>query len=265
MKIKDLIQKNYYASVGYIESQEDVNKLEQYILYNLEILKLFKGHIHSTTYKKDDQDLVQSLNNLWSKYFPDCISISNGISRGHSFGACDNDDAVFNYCKNHDINWMCKSANDILLDVSILDIEIDNADFYYYNGIGFGGMINYNFDFDKIIKEDFYPQTNFYFINISKTDYLNDRVHIEEIYSKILKIKDYSGRAWEYGFRSCEGLLADCVNRNSLNKYHLINKDLYIKLLDLIKNYNIHDPSHKNIMINGQCHFHHSDKEIIII
>jgi hypothetical protein len=265
MKLKDLIQNSYYSSVGYIESQDDIDKLEQYIIYNLEILKLYKGVISSTTYKEDNLLLIEAINSLWLKYFPNSISICNGISRGHSFGACDNDDAVFNYCKKNNISWICKSANDILLDASILDIEIDNADFYYYNGIGFGGMINYDFDFDKIIKEDFYPQTNFYFINISKTDYLNDRVHVEEIYSKILKIQDYSGRAWEYGFRSCEGLLADCVNRNSLKKYHLINKDSYLKLLDLVKNCNIHDCSHKNIMISGQCHFHHSDQEIIVI
>jgi hypothetical protein len=49
------------------------------------------------------------------------------------------------------------------------------------NGIGFGGMVKYNFNF-KGIEEDFYPQTNFYFINVEKTDWLNNKNHIDEIY-----------------------------------------------------------------------------------
>jgi hypothetical protein len=85
MKLKDLIINSYYASVGYIESQNDIDKLEQYIIYNLDILKLFKGVISSTTYKNNNQNLTQSLDNLWSRYFPNSISIHNGISRGNRF------------------------------------------------------------------------------------------------------------------------------------------------------------------------------------
>jgi hypothetical protein len=32
--------------------------------------------------------------------------------------------------------------------------------------------------------------------------------------------------------------------------------------LDVIKDYQLHDPSHKNIMIEGICHFHFNDKQI---
>ena len=265
MKIKDLIKESYYTSVGYIENKDDISKLEQYILYNLEILKLYKGVIFSTTYKEDNPLLVKLTNDTWRKYFPNSISIYNGISRGHSFGACDNDDAVFNYCKKNDIKWMCKSANDIILSEDILDIYLEDADFYYLNGIGYGGMVKYNFDIDRMIKEDFYPQTNFYFINVDSTDFLNDRIHVEEIYSKIKNVSDYSGRPWEYGFRSCEGLLSDCITRNKLKKQHLIKDNIYKNLLNLIIHHNIHDPSHKNIMISGICHYHHNNQEVIVI
>jgi hypothetical protein len=265
MKLKEIIIKSHYASVGYIESQEDINKLEQYIVYNLDILKLFKGVIFSTTYKEDNPLLIKSVNNTWRKYFPHSISIYTGISRGHSFGACDNDDAVFNYCKKNNIDWMCKSANDILLNSDILDIEVEDADFYYLNGIGFGGMVKYEFNIDKIVNEDFYPQTNFYFINIQSTNFLNDRDHIEEIYSKILNIHNYSDRPWEYGFRSCEGLLSDCITRNNLKKFHIVDINTYKKLLTLIIEHNIHDPSHKNILLNGICHYHFNNQDVIEI
>ena len=158
MKIKDLVEKCYYASVGYVESLDDLDKLEQYLLYNFEIIKLFKGVIFSTTYKDDSLELAKGVEEVWRKYFPDSVSINNGVSRGHSFGACDNDDAVFDYCKKNNIEWMCKSANDIIFDSNLLEITIPVADFYYLNGIGYGGMVKYNFDIETMIKEDFYPQ-----------------------------------------------------------------------------------------------------------
>ncbi len=126
-------------------------------------------------------------------------------------------------------------------------------------------MAQYNFDFDKIIKQDFYPQTNFYFINIFKTDYLNDKTHITEIYNKVQNIPDYNGKAWEYGFKSCEGLLKECIEKNNLLKYHLVSQEKYRILLEIIKNNNIHDSSHKNIMIEGICHYPYANQQVIEI
>jgi len=42
MNLKQLINKSVYGTIGYIASQEDINLLEQYILFNLPVLKEFK-------------------------------------------------------------------------------------------------------------------------------------------------------------------------------------------------------------------------------
>ena len=265
MSLKKIINKSYYGSVVYISSQEDIDQLEQYILYNLPILKEYINIITSTTYIDNNSELRNQLKNTWIKYFPNSIHIDIGISRGHSFGTADNDNALFDYCKENNIEWLCKSANDMIIQESILKKQIEEADFYYLNGIGYGGMIPYNFDFNKIMNENFYPQTNFYFINISKTDYLNDKDHITEIYNKVQNIPDYNGKAWEYGFRSCETLLAECIKRNKLFKYHLVSQKKYLILLKLIKDNQIHDCSHKNIMIEEICHYQYINQQIIEI
>jgi hypothetical protein len=262
MNLKQLINKSVYGTIGYISSQDDINLLESYILYNLPVLKEFKNIIVSTNYLNN---LQEQNTQLWKKYFPNCIILDSKINRGHNFGTADLDDIIFDYCKENNIEWLCKSSNDIILQEEILNKEIEEADFYYLNGIGFGGMIKYNFNFDTIIEEDFYPQTNFYFINVSKTNYLNDKKHIDEIYNKVQNISDYNGKAWEYGFKSCEGLLRECVEKNNFLKYHLVPLKKYIILLQLIKDNNIHDPSHKNIMIEGICHFHYNNKQILQI
>jgi hypothetical protein len=264
MLLKDLINKSIYGNISYVASQDDLNLLEQYILHNLPVLKEYKQIITATNYK-NYPEFINENTQLWKKYFPDCVIIDLKINRGPNFGYSDLDDALFDYCKENNIEWLCKSANDVIIQESILNKKIEEADFYYMNGIGYGGMVSYNFDFNKIMNENFYPQTNFYFINVSKTDFLNDKDHVTEIYNKVQNISDYNGKAWEYGFRSCEALLAECIERNKLSKYHLVSQEKYLILLKLIKDNHIHDPSHKNILIEGICHYPYFNKPAIEI
>jgi hypothetical protein len=265
MNLKQIINQSIYGTIGYISSQDDLDLLEQYILYNHPVLKEFKQVIVATNYNEDPYLLGLRYEEIWKKYFSNIVFIHSEINRGHNFGTADLDNAILDYCKENNIRWLCKSTNDIILQESILDKKVEEADFYYLNGIGYGGMAQYNFNFNQIIEEDFYPQTNFYFIDVSKVDYLNDKNHINEIYNKVQSIPEYNGKAWEYGFKSCESLLKECIDRNNLSKYHLVSPKKYIILLESIKNYNIHDPSHKNIMIEGICHFQYSDQPIISI
>lgn len=264
MILKQLINQSVYGTIGYISSQDDLDLLEQYILYNLPVLKEFKQIVVATNYS--DLNLTEANSQLWKKYFPDCVIIDSKINRGHNFGTADLDNMVFDWCKENNKKWLCKSANDVILQESILDTPVENADFYYMNGIGYGGMIKYGFDFDKIINEDFYPQTNFYFINVKKTDYVNGKEFLNETFEYIQSIPNYNGKIWEYieGW-SCEDFLKQCVERNNLSKYHLIPEDKYLSLLQIIKDYNIHDCSHKNIMIEGMCHFQYPNNQIIEI
>jgi hypothetical protein len=273
MTLKQLINKSVYGTVGYISSQNDLDLLEQYIVYNLPVLKEFKKIIVATNYEDySNTDLILENYKLWAKYFSNCSYLDNPINRGHSFGTADLDDSLFDYCKKNNIEWLCKSANDIILQESILNKEIKEADFYYLCGFGYAGFFEpYNYSIDTALQaicdtqEFFYPQTNFYFINVSKVNYLNDKNHVNEIYSKVQTIPHYDNKAWEYGFRSCETLLKETVEIHNLSKYHLISKNKYVYLLNLIKNYQMHDSSHKNIMIDGICHYQNPNQQIIEI
>ena len=266
MKLKNLINKSYYIANGFIDSIESFNTLEQYILFNLNVLKEFKGIVIATTYKNLDSKLVEINTNLWTKYFPDCVLIDVEVNRGHSFGTADAETKLINYCKEQKIDWVCKSSNDVVFKDSILDKEIGNADFYYLEGIGVGGMEKYDYDFEKIKQEYFYPQTNFYFIDVSKIDYIYLTEYINKTYEYIQMIPDYNGRIWEYieGW-SCEDFLKKCVERNNLVKEHLIPEEKYNILLNAIKSYQIHDCSHKNIMIEGICHLQWPNEPIFNI
>ena len=235
----------------YGENHDLIKDLNEEILNKFKEEKKIKKNIFEEDIIKDPQNIINYyLNGSLFDENKNILIINNSSDKIME---------TLNKIKNN-IN-----ENTIIINSEILDKEVGKADFYYLNSIGYGGMVKYNFNFDKIINEDFYPQTNFYFINVSKTNNLNDKDHVTEIYNKVQNISDYNGKAWEYGFRSCETLLSECVKRNNLLNYHLISKEKYLYLLQFIKQYNIHDGSHKNIMIDGICHFHFPNQFILSI
>ena len=90
MNLKQLANKSIYGTVGYISSQDDLNLLEQYIIYNLPILKEFKQIIVATNYK-NYPELSQENFQLWKSYFPKCLLFDSKINRGPSLGTADLD------------------------------------------------------------------------------------------------------------------------------------------------------------------------------
>jgi len=263
MNLKKLTNKSWYGSIGYLKNEDDIHTFRSYLHFNLPVLKEFKGHIFAFTYSDLKLDILES---VIYESLPDAKIILLDKNRGHNFGTADLDNAIFNYCKENNIEWLCKSANDIIIQDWFLKTKIPKADFYYLNGIGYGGMVKYGFDNERIINEDFYPQTNFYFINVSKTDYLNDSEYLDKTFEQVSNIPNYNGKVWEYikGW-SCEDFLANTVERNNLSKHHLVPRENYVKLLETVKDNNIHDCSHKNIMIEGVCHFQYPNQNILII
>lgn len=263
MVLRQLINKSTYGTIGYIASEDDLIRMEQYILYNLEVLKEFNNIIVATNYNGDFQEQNTQ---IWEKYFPNCIILDLPVNRGHNFGTADLDNKVFDYCKENNIEWLCKGANDVLLQTKLLDIEIEEADFYYLNGFSFETIYLNNFDPQKLSESHFTPQTNFYLINVSKTDYLTNKEYLSETYEITKTIPNYNNKPWEYikGW-SCEEFLAECIVRNNLKRSHLLNEEYYLKLFNTIKGYKIGDPSHKNIFLRGICHFQFPDQPVLEI
>ena len=263
MKLKELLNKSVYGTIGYIKSQDDIDILESYILYNLQVLKEFKRIVVATNY---DSPLQIENSKLWEKYFPNCILIDSQLNRGHNHGYADLDNLVFNWCKENNEEWLCKGANDVILNSKLFDIELEPADFYYTNGFSFETIYRNKFDLEELDKNHFTPQTNFYVINVSKTDYLNDGEYLNDTYNLFKTLPNFNGKPWEHikGW-SCEEFLALCVNRNNLIKHNLLKGELYKKLFNLIKLNKIGDPSHKNIMMQGICHFPFLDQPIFEI
>jgi hypothetical protein len=264
MNLKQLTNKAVYGTVGYISSQDDLDLLEQYVVYNLPVLKEFNQILVATNYKQYPE-FVEENKLIWKKYFPDCIIIDSQVNRGHSFGTADLDNIIFSYCKENDIEWLFKSSNDVIIQELFLNKQIPEVDFYYLIGISYEDLYLNNFNYEKTL-DKFFPQTNGYFINISKCDYLVTEEFLNETYNYVMNIPEYNNKPWEYiNEWSCELFLKKCVERNNLTKFYLLNIEKHNQLCEIINTYKIGDPSHKNIMVEGICHFQYPNQSIIEI
>lgn len=265
MILKEIINKSWYVSNGYVDSLDSIELLEQYILYNFNVLKEFKNIVVATTYKSYP-NLVEENKQLWKKYFPSCFLIDIQINRGHSFGIADSENALIDFIKSKDIQWVCKGSNDVLIQETIFNKEIEEADFYYTNGFSYQDLYLNKFNYENMYDNHFFPQTNFYFIRVDKIDYLYDKKYVDETYEYRLTINNYSNKIWEYiPDWSCELFLKKCVERNGLKKYYLLSKEKHNVLCQVVNSYQIGDPSHKNLMIDGVCHFQFPNEPVIEI
>ena len=266
MKIKELINKCTYGTQGYITSQEDLNKIEELIIYNFDIIDQFKRVIVATNYDGDWKDKNRA---MWERYFANVHFIDLEENRGYSHGYLDLENAIVDYCKANDYKWLCKVQNDTVLTENIWKYEIPEtylADFYYMNGFSYETLEKHNFNFTSLDNTWFFPQGMFYIINVEAIDYMHDKTSLDEYYDRILAIENYNGKIWEYYPEfQCELMIANVVLRNKLRLHHLLEGELYKKLFDMIKMYRVGDPSHKNIMIQGICHFHFNKNQVIEI
>ena len=265
---------NCYCSIGHVNLKEDIDVLEQRLLYNYPVISKFNYITVYQNYNDSSKHLIDDYNKVWHKIFgKDVILLPSELSRGHTFGTADSDNAVIDYAKTLPIDYIYKSSNDILLDPQILNVEItDNFDFYFLQGIGYTGLAPFSFDLEQYIQnymdpKYLYPQTNFYIIT-KNIDYLNNEQVITNGYEFCKTVPNYSNRVWEYiqDF-SCEQFLQQCVIRNKLRYKHIISDKSFMNILTLVKDYKICDCSHKNIYISevGVCHFQWPDKNVVII
>ncbi|MEI8354964.1 MAG: hypothetical protein WCG31_02510 [Deltaproteobacteria bacterium] len=258
MKFREILRRCVFGTIGYIGSRDDLAKVEWQIRRNLPILGEFRQILVATNFVRGgDPGLAFANRAIWRSFFPDSIVLDSKRNRGHAFGAADLDNLLFDHCKANGIEWLCKGTNDIILEPPVLEIEVRAADFYFLNAIDFSAMKKYEFDFEAILSRLFFPQTNFYVINVAKTDYLVGKRFLDSSHAIVKGIPRFDGRIWEHIPNwSNENLLRKCVQRNCLTRCHLMDETLFLRVLQVVNEYAIDDCSHKNLEINGICHYH---------
>lgn len=262
MKFGQIIEQSVYGTIGCIASLRHLEVLERFISHNLPVLKAFKGVCVATNYGAGLHGELATRNGaLWRRYIPGCTLLDSGHNRGHSIGTCDLDNLLFDHCKENNISWLCKGANDVLLSEAVFETGVEPADFYYLEAISYAAMRQQGFDLAKIRAGLFYPQTNFYAINVGKTDFLVEKEFLDRSHAIVTGMPGYNGRIWEVipGW-ACEHLLRKCVIRNRLSRCRLLDDAQLTRVLAMVRDRRIEDCSLKGVNINGICHCHDLDQ-----
>lgn len=278
MKLGDIVSDSAFCSIGCITSIQDIEKLEQYLLYNREVISRFPKIIVSLTKTENISfnEMVAYVDVFPKMFGNDKCFVDVRSNKGHSFGFTDLDASVMSKAKEMNVKWVVKSTNDVLLEKQIFDVEMDDDDFFYFQGHGYTGMDTYyKLDVNKAVEsfkdnvyEYFFPQTNFFVIK-ANVDCLIESDRFNTLYTKCINDPDYKKNPTqtEYKYLLCECVLRDCVWRNKLKCKHLISKETYRQLLHTIVANRISDSSHKNIFFKecGVCHFHFADQPVLEI
>lgn len=278
MKFEEIINMSCYTSAGTVSSEKDIELAEQYILFNKEFIDSFPYIVTSNNKMSNmtNEKLLNDYNNIWKDYFGNkVITLPSKENKGHTFGIFDVENAMFDYTLQHKdkIKWVWKFAFDVVCDIDIFNVEVEEADLYYINNIGFGFILENGLDVDQCLskimsKEYFYPQTPYYIMR-NNIDELNESKKYNEYYKRFVKRDNISSKPWEFiPGCDCETFLKECVIRNNLTTYNLLTEDEYREVLNVVIKLRQADGSLKNVMfqrLGNLCHLQWPDFDVFLI
>jgi len=220
-------------------------------------------------YLNDYLDLFEQLRHS-GKYQGNFYFIRDYINRGWQFGTLDMEKLGYQFARDNIGDWTTLKLDfDIYLTEEFLNLELDeNIDIYYMPSVGAStvneqGITKLLKDYDDNWPEYIQPQSIIYLMKkpldpfYPIEDWLNDK-YKEWILHPVGNGPHHIGVA-------CEPLLMGTFEKNDCKIKMMISKETFEKLLETIKIYQFHDPSHKNIMFEeiGVCHLADDKAEII--
>lgn len=267
MKLRSIVDKSCYATIATI-TEDSFDKLNFFLQYNGEFIKQFP-HVIISTNSLEDTPIrkINQYHNTWRRLAPNCVILHSDKNRGHMFGTIDLEESILKHIKSHlpEIKYLWKAMDDIISTTDLLDLEVEEAEFYYLPGFSYesiqkaGGKEKLYEIYENFESNFWTPQTPFFILDITNIDnlYGTDVDTKISIYEEV-KARNPSVKPWEVPFNlkfDCETHLGRTTK--DLKKYCLL-KDQFKDLLDMVEINKIGDPSHKNIYFEklGVCHYH---------
>jgi len=269
MTVSDLINKSVFASIGTLRSPADLKDFLGYYNHNKPFLDNFPEIIYSFN---GDPALIEWV----QEFFKDSnVTILVSENLGHTFGIFLSELEIFNYTSTLDnIDYVFKFNNDVTITNDFLQVEIEpNKDFYYINNIGLGALNNKTENellSDIQTKTYFYPQTTHYIIKNNIEYYPDEELtRLLKNEYEVQKQSNPSIQPWHaIEGCDCENMLTKIIDRNNLSISYLLTDKETKSIINLVKQRNIVDGSHKNISysrLGGLCHYHYINQTILSI
>lgn len=269
MIVKDLVSKSVFATIATIKDNVSIEKLDTLMSYNYEFIDNFDSIVVAVNYFiETPKAIIDQYKKVWAARFPRVHMVDVPENKGHMFGTIDLEESILQYAKKQfpDKKYLFKSMEDVITSSSLLETIVPQADFYYIPGFSYESILKAGskeklHEIYETYESGFWtPQTTFFILNINDIDLLygndiNDKYAVYQEQKKTFP----NIKPWEIPFDikfDCETHLGRTVKNKT--KYCLIaNK--FSKLLDLVEQVPIWDPSHKNVLFTdiGVCHYHY--------
>ena len=272
MVVKDLIKDSVFSTIATVELGS-INKLADFLAYNYEVYSAFSTVIISYNVKEGtSQKTVDMFETLWKENISNCVFLRAEGNKGHMFGTIDLEERILKYVKENlpEVKYLFKSMDDVLTLPNFLDLEIEEADFYYLPGFSAASILHKEDSFgikeyetfnDRPYQQQTWtPQTTFFIIDVTKIDslYGPDVEEKKKIFEEVRDRLYPSIKPWEVSYSlkfDCETHLGRTTK--DLKKFCLISNK-FAELLEFVKVNKVGDPSHKNLYFEGAglCHYH---------
>ena len=254
MILKDLIPHSCYGSIATITGDESLDKVRFFLQINKSFIECFENVIISLNSAEGVSiDIVNAYREKWLEIAPKAVILYSSTNAGHMFGTIDLEESILTYIKANlpDTQYLFKTMDDMITDVRMLDLDLPEAGFYYLPSISYESLLK---------GEEFVPQTTFFIISLANVSslYGKDVKNKRNTYLKALK-DNPNLKPWEMSYDikfDCETHLQRTVK--DITKKCLLDDKTYTKLLNFVRQYQLGDPSHKNIFFTKQgiCHYH---------
>ncbi len=275
MRFEEVIQKcDAIVLPAFIAGEEDINRINRLQSINKKFNNLFSKTIICVNYLSLEirDKYMSKAEELFNKHFNNVDYIHNKTNFTNVRSLCEQEEKLIQLCKSRDYKFICKTMDHVVILEEAYDLILDDTcDFYYTNGIGAQRCLDWDNDIERIIKDTFFPQTNFYFLDVSKIDYIYD---LKDVEKKHLEYEAEEQRIQaidpEYKFHPqlngyfvcCEDETGKMATRNNLKKFDMIPKDKFELLIRKVIANLIADPSFKNLSTCGILHYQYLNEPV---
>ncbi len=264
MKYSEIVDRSTLVLAGCVRGdiQTYIHELENRIDLNLPFFDRFKNVV--VIYNKDNSVIkdneFDNIKNLYRKYIPNCIFLSQNVNRGWIFGGADLLKSSFSFVRdNMNVDYVWFLTEDFMVEQKFLDVDFGEEEYDYFGlpFFGVGGIGDKSeSDFIKEYTEDtLLPQYNFQIIRTDAISFflMMESKEQDKKYKNWVESND--GNDQRNHTIGAERQLYNTIKKNKLNCKIIID-DLKM-LVKIVKENSMEDGAHKNVFFveYGLCHF----------